>query len=91
MLKQYNRSTWSFLLMENMLSNLGLFSLYALLSVYFLTILKYSPLLTSYLLLFSALSLRVTRIVFSPLINFFGTKQTFVYSLGLCDYIMKTS
>ncbi len=84
MLKQYNRSTWSFLLMENMLSNLGLFSLYALLSVYFLTILKYSPLLTSYLLLFSALSLRVTRIVFSPLINFFGTKQTFVYSLGLC-------
>lgn len=78
------RNIWLLLLSENMLSNLGLFSIYALLSVYFLTVLKYSPLLTSYLLLFSTLSLRLARVVFAPVINLLGIRQSFIYSLGLC-------
>lgn len=84
MLVNNNKKIWYTLLTENVLSNLGLFSVYALLSLYFLNYLKLSTVEASFLLLFSAMSLRLSRIVFAPIINLLGARLAFVSSLALC-------
>ncbi len=76
---------WVLLLTETMLSNLGLFSVTALLPLYFLNFLNLSMEQSSFLLFFSAFSLKTSRLIFFPMINRLSARNAFIVSLLVCS------
>ena len=73
------------LMLCNGLSNMGHFTVYALLAVYFLNYIPLSSEKTSFLLFFAAVSMRLSRILFAPIIDLIGSQKSMFISMMLCS------
>lgn len=80
-----NNPIWFIVLIETALSNLGLFSVLALLPLYFLNYLALSNGEASFLLFFSALSLKLARLIFYPFFYRLSARQVLMISFSLCS------
>jgi len=76
--------TFSLLLWCNGLANLGHFTAYTLLAIYFLNYLHFPIEIISIILLFFAISLRISRIIFAPLIDMLSIRYAMFFSMVIC-------
>ncbi len=76
--------TFSLLLWCNGLANLGHFTAYSLMAIYFLNNLHLTVETISIILLFFAIALKTSRIIFAPLINLINTRYIMFYSMIIC-------
>ena len=81
-----NKKFFSLLIADNCFINLSHFAILSILSVYLLTVLKISPALSSLALMILTIALRMSRIVFLPLLNKISFRKALVFSFLLCIF-----
>lgn len=78
--------TYVLLLWCNGLSSFGHFSAYGLLAIYFINTVKVPIEKVSFILLFFAIVLRASRLIFAPLIEIFSVRSALFYSMISCAF-----
>ncbi len=73
------------LVAENSIANIGHYAAFAIITIYLLTVVKFSVLTTSYMLLFISISFKFSRVIFASLLGYIHPRLIMPLSLGMCS------